>query len=216
MLDSVVRALVFLDDLAELALLGLARRIRARWRALALVLAVGSVALCWTAEPPPVKIAAAFDVQEILPSSPGTHMAKVRYGGQASIVAVGAVLPDAAHPELVIAAIDCRGVNAVRLAEHSVVRRDAPRPHVSKTLRVTAVAGDHPNFVAVVEYDNETHIVQRGSKIPENGPTAITVKEIGLRSFEYWDHEQNRRIAKVLEVENQEAPTPQDLDLEGI
>lgn len=226
-MKSIVRGLVFLDDLAELVLVALVRRVRARWRALLAVAVAGGCALAWQPKPTPPAIAPAFEVLEIRALVEGQHSALVRFAGQPmKVVDVGDVLPDAAHPQLVIASIDCRGVNAVRVGEASVLRRLAREPHAHEAsrLKVAAVAGDYPNFVAVVEHERETYIVQHGTRIPETGPTRITITKVRADLLEYWDHRIGERVAVALVPENQSAPTPaelvppkvEELDLEGI
>jgi hypothetical protein len=109
-----------------------------------------------------------------------------------------------------------------------VIRRQARvpfvRPLTPARVVLNAIAGDYPNYVAVIESEGQTYIVQHGTKVPDDGPTKLTITKLSSSSLEYWDHEMQRRVALVLEPDNQKAPTAaelvppkaDDLDLEGI
>lgn len=214
MFRSVIRALVFLDDLAELVLVGLGRRIRARWRALVAVALVGAGAVAFQPRPAPPAVAPELEVFEIREMAKDRHAARVVYGSAASVVVeVGDVLPDREHPQLVIASIDCLGVNAVRIGEASVLRRLARTPHAPVAMRVLAIAGDDPNYVAVVEVGDENHIVQPGSKIPDQAHPRLTITAVTSTRVDYIDHVMDRRsTVRLITDESSDL----ELDLEGI
>ena len=49
-----------------------------------------------------------------------------------------------------------------------VKRKKRPPPVPPLRLRVTAIAGENPNYVAVIKYKNNDHIVEKGWESPDN------------------------------------------------
>ena len=48
------------------------------------------------------------------------------------------------------------------------VVKTGPPPVPPLRLKLTAIAGEHPNFVAVISYKNQDHIVEKGWESPDN------------------------------------------------
>jgi hypothetical protein len=94
-----------------------------------------------------------------------------------------------------------RGAPPARTASTSVAlppgagRGDLPRPIPQIILKpippvafkVSAIAGEWPNYVAVIEYNNETYVVQPGTSVPSADEPAIMVRGIGPTLVEAYD-----------------------------
>jgi hypothetical protein len=77
-----------------------------------------------------------------------------------------------------------------------------PPPIPPVNFKVNAVAGDHPNYVAVIEFEGQTYIVQKGTKVPEEGNAAFEVKEVTAEKVTVFDMKINRLVPKQLVTDN--------------
>lgn len=75
-----------------------------------------------------------------------------------------------------------------------------PPPIPPVNFKVNAVAGDSPNFVAVIEFEGQTYIVQAGTKVPEENP-AFEVKTVTSDKVEVFDRKTNRLVQRPLITE---------------
>lgn len=66
---------------------------------------------------------------------------------------------------------------------------------------VSAIAGEHPNYMAVIDYEGQSYIVQVGQKVPDEPPHAFEVKAVTDKKVEVFDLKTNRIVVKVI-VEN--------------
>jgi hypothetical protein len=67
--------------------------------------------------------------------------------------------------------------------------------------KVNAVAGEHPAYVAVIEYEGQTYIVQAGTKVPDENP-AFEVKSVTAEKVEVYDKKTQRIVQKQLISDN--------------
>ena len=207
----VVRFLQRLDDLAERVLM------RKIW------IAVAAGALLWscfhrTAAPVPVPV----------PRPPPPPIAAVRFDvhtteigareATATITVFG--YPTIVHPGTILPAPGFGPARLIitRIEEHSVSAYDVAKGYVTRveseeliarvdgnsaihSFKVNAIAGDAPNFVAVLEYKGQTYIVQKGTNVPDDKAPELRVKSVTNHSV----------IA-----EARGGNIVQELDLEGI
>lgn len=76
-----------------------------------------------------------------------------------------------------------------------------PPPIPPVNFKVNAVAGDHPNYVAVIEFENQTYIVQKDTKVPDEQNPAFDVKEVTAEKVVVFDRKINRLVPKQLITE---------------
>lgn len=76
-----------------------------------------------------------------------------------------------------------------------------PPPIPPVNFKVNAVAGDHPNYVAVIEYENQTYIVQKDTKVPDDQNPVFDVKEVTAEKVVVFDRKINRLVPKQLSTE---------------
>lgn len=76
-----------------------------------------------------------------------------------------------------------------------------PPPIPPVNFKVNAVAGDHPNYVAVIEYEGQTYIVQKDTKVPDEQNPAFDVKEVTAEKVVVFDRKINRLVPKQLITE---------------
>lgn len=76
-----------------------------------------------------------------------------------------------------------------------------PPPIPPVNFKVNAVAGDHPNYVAVIEFEGQTYIVQKDTKVPDEQNPAFDVKEVTAEKVVVFDRKINRLVPKQLITE---------------
>ncbi|MBI4863689.1 MAG: hypothetical protein HY815_26030 [Candidatus Riflebacteria bacterium] len=76
----------------------------------------------------------------------------------------------------------------------------APPPVPPVNFKVNAVAGEHPNYVAVIEFEGQTYIVQSGTKVPDENP-AFEVRNVTAEKVEVFDRKTSRIVQKNLLTE---------------
>ena len=115
------------------------------------------------------------------------HKATVLFRGSRLEVSPGSLLPSVGEPELVVTEIGCNVVTALDVANRELIHRTKPVPKNTpcvrtRTFRVNAIAGDAPDFVAVIEYLGQTYVVGKGTTVPEDGQqTGINSNVCGFR-----------------------------------
>lgn len=82
-----------------------------------------------------------------------------------------------------------------------VMRRPSgpPPPPPPVNFQVVAIAGEDPNYVAVIDYKGSTHIVQPGSKVPPDGDSVdFEVKNVTSEKVEVYDPKAQRLVRRRL------------------
>jgi hypothetical protein len=77
-----------------------------------------------------------------------------------------------------------------------------PPPAPPVNFKVNAVAGEHPNYVAVIEFEGQTFIVQAGTKVPDDQSPVFEVKLVTAEKVEVFDRKTNRIVQKQLDTNN--------------
>jgi len=77
-----------------------------------------------------------------------------------------------------------------------------PPPTPPVVFKVNAVAGEHPNYVAVIEFEGQTYIVQNGTKVPDENTCAFEVKNVTAEKVEVFDKKTSRIVQKQLQTDN--------------
>jgi hypothetical protein len=73
-----------------------------------------------------------------------------------------------------------------------------PPPAPPVQFKVNAVAGEHPHYVAVIEYEGQTYIVQKDTKVPDDNNVAFDVRNVTSEKVEVFDRRTNRLVQKQL------------------
>lgn len=73
-----------------------------------------------------------------------------------------------------------------------------PPPPPPVSFNVVAIAGEEPDYVAVVEYKKDTYIVQPGAKVPADDQVDFEVKSVSSDKVEVYDPKAKRIVRRNL------------------
>jgi hypothetical protein len=73
-----------------------------------------------------------------------------------------------------------------------------PPPPPSAFFRVVSIAGENPSYVAVLEFEGMTYIVNPGTMVPDEMSPAFEVKYIGPDRVDVFDSKTRRIVSRTL------------------
>lgn len=110
---------------------------------------------------------------------PAGERARILYNGVPHEVREGSIVPSVDTPAFVITDIGDERILALDVWSHRMLDREVPPEALTfPAVKVVAIAGETPDFVAVLEYNRETYIVQSGSRFPEEGEPRFAVSHL--------------------------------------
>lgn len=119
-----------------------------------------------------------FDVLKV-DRAPAGVRARIRFNGSVLEVREGSIVPSVDAPSFVVTDIGPDRILALDVWSHRILDREVPPEALwTESLKIVAIAGEAPDFVAVVEFDKDTHIVQPGSRIPDEGMPRISIARV--------------------------------------
>lgn len=177
---KLARVLSAADDMLEVALILGFKVIRKTWLPVAtigLLAFAGMQSLEWRMEPPLPEFQV---VEHDCCVSP--QRALIRHDGAEYSVRPGSVVP-AQDPKLVITDVGDGVVRAMAIGSWSPMIERIPAP-ARRTIgadpvSVVAIAGEEPEYIAVIEVQKETYIVQEGTLVPCDHAPAFQVVRVG-------------------------------------
>lgn len=146
-----------------------------------------------------------FEVESVTGSHP-EHGAIVRWQGRTYPVRAGSLIPSDGAPSFVVTRVDCSTVEAYDWNAHRSVtireaRRAGPSGPAEVRFRLSALAGDDPDPVGVLEYRGENFIVHRGSRVPDCGDSAFEVLDLSKQTIILRDLWTGQKIRRSLAIE---------------
>lgn len=183
---KLMRALGRADDVLEIVVIGAARLVARTWKpVLAAGLLLGGAAYRGRTLFDPPKDPELTVLAHVCSSGCVEGVATVRHEGIDYTVRPGAVIPPA-DPHLVITHVDGWKVRALAIDTWKKLEWAAPEGLVSpEPVHVVAIAGEFPDFVAVIEWRKETYIVQPGARVPCDQRAEFTVTGVAEDVVEY-------------------------------
>lgn len=228
MLRTLKRTLARVDDLAEVLVLATGR---ALWRQRSLLGAAGGLALLGAAlwphlpactkstprranslrvcVPAPRPVAPPrWTVDELDVTVDSNHRAIIRCENRIFKAVPGTVIRSSRGVELVVTNVTCDEVEALRVPSGTTERQSARCIHRDATVKISAIAGERPTFLAVIEYAGLSYIVENGTRIPDVGRPALTVTRVDENRVVYLEHRTGKELTAVVSPEPATPPAP--------
>lgn len=146
---------------------------------------------------------------ECVTGAHGQHAAQVRFASRTYTARPGSLIPADGAPLFVVTRVDCNSIEAYDwMARQNVTAREEHRagpggpPALSLDFKVTAMAGDADDPVAVLSYRGESFVVQRGSRVPDCGDSAFEVLGLDHGSITIRDLWSGRKVRRELALFN--------------
>lgn len=160
---------------------------------------------------------APWSVRSVKRLASGGHEARLSWQGGEITVRAGTPCRSSRGIELVVSRIDCNRVQAIRVPTGSMETSLAPEcAFPTGTVSVVAIAGEAPNYVAVIDVAQESFIVENGTFLPDEAHARLKVESVDAQSVTIRDlgTRQVRRVRLLEPGQGCSQAHKQDLDLD--